>query len=113
LNTSLSIETGVPVRVVNSHGFKKWFNIAIRGNSAIVTRYMLDSQFHCPYIESREVPEKNAAKNLISGDATSGDDPPHGPLQIRPGYILLSCHIYKRCEFRTPLRRGVLHTTLC
>jgi hypothetical protein len=36
--------------------------------------------------------------DLISGDATSGDDPPHGPLQIRPGYILLSCHIYKRCE---------------
>ena len=39
--------------------------------------------------------------DLISGDATSGDDPPHGPLQIRPGYILLSCHIYKRCELES------------
>ena len=59
-NTSLSIETGVPVRAVISHGFKKWFNI--EGNSAIVTRYRLDSQFHCPYIESREVPEKTRQK---------------------------------------------------
>ena len=57
-NTSLSIETGVPVRAVISHGFKKWFNIG--GNSAIVTRYMLDSQFHCSYLESKGVPEKNA-----------------------------------------------------
>jgi len=27
------------------------------GNSAIVTRYRLESQFHCPHLESREVPE--------------------------------------------------------
>jgi hypothetical protein len=45
---------GVPVRAVISHGFKKWFNIG--GNSAIVTRYRLDSQFHCLYLQSRGVP---------------------------------------------------------
>ena len=32
------------------------------GNSAIVTRYRLDSQFHCSYLESRGVPGKNAGK---------------------------------------------------
>ena len=56
-----------------------------------MTRYMLDSQFHCSYLESREVPKKTR-QNLgekkareiqekstgnylpfISGDATSGD----------------------------------------
>ena len=34
----------------------KWFNIG--GNSIIVTRYRLDSQFHCSYLESRGVPGK-------------------------------------------------------
>ena len=33
------------------------------GNSAIVTRYRLDSQFHCSYLESRGVPgEKKRGK---------------------------------------------------
>jgi hypothetical protein len=32
----------------------KWFNIG--GNRSIVTRYRLDSQFHCSYLESRGVP---------------------------------------------------------
>ena len=35
---------------------KKWFNIG--GNRSIVTRYRLDSQFHCYYLESRGVPGK-------------------------------------------------------
>jgi hypothetical protein len=34
----------------------KWFNIG--GNRSIVTRYRLDSQFHCSYLESRGVPGK-------------------------------------------------------
>ena len=67
------------------------------GNRFIVTRYRLDSQFHCSYLESRGVPEKPRGKkrgklsplnfrfttsgDVISGDATSGDvmipiDPP-------------------------------------
>jgi hypothetical protein len=67
------------------------------GNRSIVTRYRLDSQFHCSYLESRGVPEKPRGKktreiislsfpvhdfgDVISGDATSGDvmipiDPP-------------------------------------
>ena len=68
------------------------FNIG--GNSTIVTRYRLDSQFHCSYLESREVPGKtreirvksagnylpfisgSGSSDVISGDATSGDDPP-------------------------------------
>jgi hypothetical protein len=57
---------------------EKWFNIG--GNRSIVTRYRLDSQFHCSYLESRGVPGKNAGNYLpfisgdvISGDATSGD----------------------------------------
>ena len=37
---------------------EKWFNI--RGNRSIVTRYRLDSQFHCSYQESREVAWKIA-----------------------------------------------------
>jgi hypothetical protein len=59
---SLGFETGVPVRAVISHGFKKWLNIAIAGNSTIVIQYMLDSQFRCSHIESREVQEKKTAK---------------------------------------------------
>ena len=74
---------------------EKWFNIV--GNSAIVTRYRLDSQFHCPYLEFREVREKrgkipgrktrgkyvksagndlpftSGSGDVISGDLTSGD----------------------------------------
>ena len=73
---------------------KKWFNIG--NTSAIVTRYRLDSQFHCSYLESRKVPEKTAANtggtgeytgnkrgiylpsisdsaDVISGDVSSGD----------------------------------------
>ena len=61
-----------------------------------MTRYRLDSQFHCSYLESREVPEKNRGKyrrtgeirvmragnylpsisdsdDVISGDVSSGD----------------------------------------
>ena len=50
-----------------------------------MTRYRLDSQFHCSYLESRGVPRKNAGEktagnylpfisgDVISGDATSGD----------------------------------------
>ena len=34
----------------------KWFSIG--GNSVIVTRYRLDPQFHCSYLESRGVPGK-------------------------------------------------------
>ena len=33
------------------------------GNSAIVTRYRLDSQFHCSHLDSRGVPEKTREKN--------------------------------------------------
>jgi hypothetical protein len=36
---------------------EKWFNIG--GNRSIVTRYRLDSQFHCSYLESRGVPKKS------------------------------------------------------
>ena len=45
----------------------KWFNLG--GNSAIVTRYRLDSQFHCSYLESRGVAGKNAGNYIpfISG----------------------------------------------
>jgi hypothetical protein len=32
------------------------------GNRSIVTRYRLDSQFHCSYLESRGVPEKPRGK---------------------------------------------------
>ena len=32
------------------------------GNSVIVTRYRLDSQFHCSYLESRGVPGKTREK---------------------------------------------------
>ena len=35
---------------------EKWFNIG--GNRSIVTRYRLDSQFHCSYLDSRGVPGK-------------------------------------------------------
>ena len=35
---------------------EKWFNIG--GNSVIVTRFRLDPQFHCLYLESRGVPGK-------------------------------------------------------
>jgi hypothetical protein len=69
-----------------------------------VIQYMLDSQFRCSHIESREVQEKKTAKTqweksarntgkkrgeispfhfrfrfTTSGDATSGVDPPHDP----------------------------------
>jgi hypothetical protein len=37
---------------LHNSGGKNWFNIG--GNSAIVTRYRLASQFHCSYLESRE-----------------------------------------------------------
>ena len=55
---------------------EKWFNIG--GNSAIVTRHRLDSQFHCSYLESRGFSGKtgkNAGNYLpfISGSTTSGD----------------------------------------
>ena len=71
------------------------------GNRSIVTRYRLDSQFHCSYLESRGVPGETRGENagekrgklspfhfrfmtsgdVISSDATSGDvtipiDPP-------------------------------------
>ena len=119
MNTSLSIETGVPVRAVISHGLKKWVSIAKGGNSAIATRYMLDSQFDCPNIESREVPVRKNAGNtgkkwgkylpcisgsssrlpvmelpvtsgyITSSDATSGDD----PLQIQPGWCIYTTQL--------------------
>ena len=53
-----------------------------------MTRYRLDSQFHCSYLESRGVPGKTRemtgkkyaghylpfiSGDVISGDATSGD----------------------------------------
>jgi hypothetical protein len=61
---------------------EKWFNIG--GNRAIVTRYRLDPQFHCSYLDSRGVPGKTRGNNagnylpfisgdVISGDTTSGD----------------------------------------
>ena len=70
------------------------------GNRSIVTRYRLDSQFHCSYLESRGVPEKPREKkrgklspfhfrfttsgDVISGDATSGDVMiPIDPSQMR------------------------------
>ena len=63
------------------------------GNRSIVTRYRLDSQFHCSYLESRGVPEKTreipgykksgklspfhfrftTSGDVISGDVISGD----------------------------------------
>ena len=44
-----------------------------------MTRYRLDSQFHCSYLDSRGVPEKTRKKTagnylpFISGDVISGD----------------------------------------
>ena len=44
-----------------------------------MTRYRLDSQFHCSYLDSRGVPEQTREKTagnyltFISGDETSGD----------------------------------------
>ena len=111
---------------------KNWFSIAIGGNSGIVTWYMLDSQFYCPYIESREVPEKKRQKNSVIkkrgkyGEKAGGNISlsflvpvhdfrsfpvtypvmqlsvtiPH-KYDLDGAYILLSCHINKRCELET------------
>ena len=60
---------------------EKWFNIG--GNRSIVTRYRLDSQFHCSYLDSRGVPGKTRGKKrgklspfhfrfTTSGDVISG-----------------------------------------
>jgi hypothetical protein len=62
----------------------------------IVTRYRLDSQFHCSYIESRGVPGKKTQEILIlagkyipyisgSGDVISGDEIPHDLPQMING----------------------------
>ena len=90
---------------------KTWFNIG--GNRYIVNRYRLDLQFHCSYLESRGVPEKNAwnfniggrlsllnfrflwhhfgdviSGSVISGDVISGDEPPHDPPQMINGWCI-------------------------
>ena len=48
---------------------EKWFNIG--GNRSIVTRYRLDSQFHCLYQESRGVPGKTREIISLSFPVTS------------------------------------------
>jgi hypothetical protein len=55
------------------------------GNSAIVTRYRLDSQFHCSYLESRKVPEKNAGNT----GKNAGNDL---SFISGSGYVI-SCHL--------------------
>ena len=45
-----------------NHGWLRKIRREKWGNSAIVTRYRLDSQFHCSYLESRGVPGKNAGE---------------------------------------------------
>ena len=66
-------------------------------------RRLVDSKFHCSYLDSRGVLEKNAwyylsftsgSGDVISGDATSGDvtiltNPPQ--ILIEPADILLIC----------------------
>ena len=108
LKTNNPYTSYVPDKYDPDH-FMPWFNIG--GNSAIVIRYRLDSQFHCSYLESRGVPEKTReiqgessgnylpfisisgsgdviSDDVISSDATSGEDPPHDPPQIRPGWCI-------------------------
>ena len=85
------------------------------GNRVIVTRYRLDSQFHCSYLESRGVPGKTrggkrgklspfhfrfttsgdaTSGDVISGDATSGDVTiPIDPPQIISGWWLYTTHV--------------------
>jgi hypothetical protein len=101
---------------------------------------MLDSHFFCPYIESREVPEKTQQTNSVrkkrekygekAGENISlsflvpvhdfrslpvtypvmqlSVTIPH-KYDLDGAYILLSCHIYKRCELET--RSGEVYST--
>ena len=101
---------------------------------------MLDSQLYCPYIESREVPEKTRQKNSVrkirgkygkkaGGNISLSSLVPVHDFRSLPvtypvmqlsvmiphkydldgAYILLSCHIYKRCELET--RSGEMYST--
>jgi hypothetical protein len=64
---------------------EKWFNIG--GNRSIVTRYRLDSQFHCSYLDSRGVPGKPREIITLSFPMTSF---PVMQLPVAPAHTITS-----------------------